>query len=178
MKRVGLLVTLIYLLAACGGAQEGHDEMHEEHTAEDHAEHTADSEEWAEAESFHEIMALTYHPMRDEGKMEPVSENANELLEKAKVWAAAEVPGDLDKAMISEQLGALVSQSEELVTLVNNEATEDELKAKVNEIHDTFHGIHEMMEGGEHGEHHEDGEGEHPDSEGEHPEEGEHPDEG
>ena len=43
-----------------------------------------------------------------------------------------------------------MTQAEALVELVGSEASDEDLTAKVNEIHDTFHGLHEMMEGGEH----------------------------
>jgi len=170
MKKIGLFVTLIYFLAACGTGstdQAEDQEVAQEEQSDEHpsSEHPGDDDaEWAEAESFHEIMALTYHPMRDEGKMEPVSENAEELLAKAKVWAAAEVPGNLDADVVSSSLATLVSQSEKLVELVGASAGEEELKQQVNNIHDTFHKLHEMMEG-----EHEEGEHEHPDGGGEHP---------
>ena len=156
MKKLGLLVTLMYLISACGSHNsEDHvdgEAMHEDHDIATHSEEGS-NEEWAEAESFHEIMALTYHPMKDEGKIEVVSENAAELLEKAKMWAGAEVPAGLDADHITEHIDILIEEAEELVELVANEASDDELTQKVNDIHDVFHEIQEIMESGDHGDH-------------------------
>ena len=152
MKVLTVILMLAVLMWGCGSAntEEEASQMEEqtEHMAE--GDHGHESEEWTEAEDFHSILALTYHPMEDEGKIEAVSENAAELLQKAEAWAASTVPGQFDEAEFSSELDALVEDAGILVELVDAEASEEELKEQVYVIHDRFHMLEGKLSGGEH----------------------------
>jgi hypothetical protein len=98
------------------------------------------SPEWKEMETFHEVMAKTFHPM-EEGNLKPIMARATEMATKAKQWADAKPPKEFDKANVKELLGKLVTESKALSDLVAAKGSETDVKKALSALHDRFHEI-------------------------------------
>jgi PBP1b-binding outer membrane lipoprotein LpoB len=125
----------------------------------DHHEETADSnaEEWPEMDSFHMIMAETFHPYKDSANLKPVKDHAEELKVKAIKWADATIPSRVDNETVHKDLLTLQSKAILLAELVKT-GNDQEIAASLTELHDLFHKIMEAWhskEGEEHERKHE-----------------------
>lgn len=104
---------------------------------------------WKEMDTFHEVMAKTFHPA-EEGKLEPIRARSQEMLDKAAAWEKSAAPDGYDKKAVKKSLKQLVKGSEEINKLVKEKATDDILKEKLSALHDVFHEIMEKCEKGDH----------------------------
>lgn len=95
---------------------------------------------WKEMEAFHMAMAETFHPA-EEGNLQPVREQAGDLLAKAKTWQASPVPSDYDQAKTVKALQALVEKCERVEAAVKAKQDDAQLTKLITEAHDAFHAI-------------------------------------
>lgn len=109
----------------------------------------ADKGNWAELHAFHSVMSKTFHPA-EENNLQPVKDNAADLLAKAKVWQASAIPADYNKEETTKTLTTLVAKCEELNAAVIAGKTDADLKKLITEAHDIFHQIVEKCRVGEH----------------------------
>jgi len=104
---------------------------------------------WKEMDSFHEVMAQTFHPA-EEGKLEPIKTRSQEMLDKATAWESSVAPEGYDKEAVKKSLKDLVKGAKEINNLVKEKAADDVLKAKLSRLHDVFHEIMEKCENENH----------------------------
>ena len=110
--------------------------------------------EWAEKNEFHKVMAQTYHPS-EEGNFEPIRTRIGEMYDKAMAWANSNAPKDFDKPEIKATIKEMTGQIMALKGMIEKNATNEELKPKMEALHDTFHKIVGMCSSDEHHEMHE-----------------------
>lgn len=125
-----------------GSCQKGHDHDHEhaEKTTTD-AKMTSSADEWNKLkEDYHMVMSITFHPA-EEDQFEPIKKNYEDLVAKAKAWAAADMPEMHQGKGIEAQLQQLVNGAEEVAALVKSEAENEKLKEGLFALHEVFHGI-------------------------------------
>lgn len=96
--------------------------------------------EWKELDAFHTVMSETFHPA-EEGNLQPVRDNAAELLTKAKEWQMAPVPEGYDKELTAKTLKTLVAKCKGLKSAVKAKKNDKELTKLITEAHDVFHKI-------------------------------------
>jgi len=72
---------------------------------------------WKEMDSFHEVMAQTFHPA-EEGKLEPIKTRSPEMLDKATAWESSVAPEGYDKEAVKKSLKDLVKGAKEINNLV------------------------------------------------------------
>lgn len=106
--------------------------------------------DWKEMNTFHSVMSKTFHPT-EEGKFQPVRDNASDLLAKAKTWKASAVPSTLNKEQVTKSLDKLVAKCTELDKAVKAKKGDDDLKKLITEAHDIFHEVAEKCMPGEPG---------------------------
>ena len=111
--------------------------------------HAQPKAKWQELEAFHEVMSKTFHPA-EEGKLEPIRSRSAEMLEKAIAWKNSVAPEGYDKNAVKENLNKLVKGAKEINKMVKKNASDNELKEELSELHDVFHEIVEKCEKGEH----------------------------
>jgi hypothetical protein len=104
---------------------------------------------WKELDDFHTVMAQTFHPA-EEGKLEPIKSRSQEMIDKAVAWKNSEAPEGYDKKAIKKNLKELVKGAEEVHMLVKSNASDNEIKEKLSQLHDVFHQIVEKCEKEEH----------------------------
>lgn len=107
-----------------------------------------DPNEWAEMDSFHMIMAESFHPYKDSTNLEPVKRLAEEMATEAEKWAATELPEKVNTDDMKARLNQLKADTRSLADQVKAGATDDELGAALTALHDSFHGIMEAWNGG------------------------------
>lgn len=98
------------------------------------------SGQWAELESFHEVMAQTFHPAK-EGNLKPVRGLAGELAGRAQKWLDSKAPSIYDVASIKGILIKLNAEAKALADLVDRNGGDDEVKKSITALHDRFHEI-------------------------------------
>lgn len=108
--------------------------------------------DWKEMQAFHSVMSKTFHPA-EEGKIQPVRDNAADLLAKAKTWKASAVPATLNKEQVTKSLENLVAKCEEIAKAVKAKKGDDDLKKLITEAHDVFHEVAEKCQPGDHHDH-------------------------
>ena len=104
---------------------------------------------WQELDAFHEVMSKTFHPA-EEGKLEPIRTRSQEMLDRAVAWKNSTAPEGYDKSAVLKNLKKLVRGSKEINKMVRKNASDNELKEELTELHDVFHEIMEKCEKGEH----------------------------
>lgn len=104
--------------------------------------------QWVEKDNFHKVMAQTYHPS-EEGNFEPIRSRIGEMMEKATAWANSTAPKEFDKPEIKSTIKVMIGQIAELQAMIDKKATNDELKPKLEALHDTFHKVVGMCKPGE-----------------------------
>jgi hypothetical protein len=106
---------------------------------------------WEELESFHQAIALTFHPAED-GDFEPVKNDSDELVEAAKKLLISKLPAYFEKMENKElknelrtTFQKLVKQSKELHNLVEQKKVTDKiLLEELSNLHSTYHHIEEL----------------------------------
>ena len=73
----------------------------------------AEKAQWKELQAFHSVMSKSFHPT-EEGNLQPLKENSEDLLAKAKEWQKSAVPADFDKDKTTKVLVELVAKCEEI----------------------------------------------------------------
>ncbi len=98
--------------------------------------------EWKESQTFHTVMSKTFHPS-EEGNLQPVKDNAANLLANAKLWQASKIPAAFNQTETKKVLVNLVSKCDEIIIAVKSKKSDDDLKKLISEAHEIFHQIEE-----------------------------------
>lgn len=109
----------------------------------------AQKTKWKEMETFHEVMAQTFHPA-EEGKLEPIRTRSKEMMEKAVAWKSSTAPEGYNQKAVRKSLKKLAKGAGELNKLINENASNDQIKEKISSLHDVFHEIMEKCEKEDH----------------------------
>lgn len=116
--------------------------------------------EWKELDAFHEIMAASYHPLKDSGNVEPAKKLIGQLADEAEKWSTAALPEKVDNEKVKANLQQLKTDTRALADEIKNGATDEVVKEKLTAIHTLFHHLSEAWhdkpdheEGEEHAEH-------------------------
>ncbi len=97
--------------------------------------------EWKEQKEFHQVMSKTFHPA-EEGNYAPIKARSAELAQKAEAWRNAEIPADIaDKDKVKKTLKKLAKDSKKLDKSIKKGISDEELKTKLTDLHETFHTI-------------------------------------
>lgn len=96
--------------------------------------------QWPEKNEFHKVMAQTFHPS-EEGNFEPIRSRIGEMYDKALAWANSTPPKEFDKPEIKSTIKEMIGQIVALRAMIDKKATNEELKPKLEALHETFHKI-------------------------------------
>jgi hypothetical protein len=134
---VSLVVVIAALIFSCSTKEKQH---HEGMKA------------WKELNSFHEIMAAAFHPLKDSGSIAPAKKLAVQLADEAAHWASSSLPDQVNNDKVKGYLEQLKTDSRAFADQVAQGAADDVLKQKLTALHDQFHKIMEAFERGHHNE--------------------------
>lgn len=107
-----------------------------EHTAP----HSVDDGIWEEMDSFHMIMAESFHPFRDSANLEPAKARASALMAAASDWASAPLPEKVDHDTMRSRLEQLKEQAATLAQSVKSQ-DDNTIGEALTKLHDIFHEI-------------------------------------
>ena len=108
---------------------------------------TMESDDWAELDSYHMIMAESYHPLKDSSNLAPAKANAEALAAEAAKWASAELPDKVNTDEMKSMIATLNTSTRAFADMVGAGATDEELTAALTALHGEFHHIMEAWEG-------------------------------
>ena len=100
----------------------------------------AQKSEWKELKTFHGVMSKSFHPS-EEGNLQPVKDNAADLVAKAKAWQASPIPADYNQTETKKVLAELVVKCEDIQKAVAAKKSDADLKKLIHEAHEVFHQI-------------------------------------
>jgi hypothetical protein len=105
------------------------------------------SAEWKELESFHNLMAAAFHPLKDSGNVEPATLLMDSLANEAAKWAAAPLPEKVNNEDVKAKLEKLKTDLRTLANDIKDGAPEDQIGTTFYDIHEQFHHIMEAWSG-------------------------------
>ena len=144
---VALLVTATVALPA-GARAQGEHAHHPAPAAKAKAEgeHHMMSSGWKELDTFHEVMAATWHPVTKSNDLSVIRAKAGALSAAAATWARSAVPSACDTKANRDAIAAVAAQSKAVAALVEGKAGDAELKKALHDVHERFevveHGCH------------------------------------
>ena len=100
----------------------------------------ADDSTWEQLDSFHMLMAESFHPFRDSANLEPVRSRASAMMAAAGDWASAPLPPKVDNDTMRSRLEKLRDQAATLAQTVKSQ-DDDTIGEELTRLHDTFHEI-------------------------------------
>ena len=127
-----VFLSFAFALGSCGN---------KEHSAEE-------SNTWAALDSFHMIMAESFHPLKDSANLAPARANAELMATEAEKWASSELPEKMNNDEMTTRLENLKASTRVFADKVKAGATDEELGTALTGLHDEFHHIMETWEGG------------------------------
>ena len=104
---------------------------------------------WKEMDDFHEMVSKNLHPA-EAGNLQPLKNNSEALLDKAKKWQLAAVPAEYNYAGIKNDLDTLVMKCTKINDAVKSKKSNKELKTLAMQLHTSFHKILDATEKKEH----------------------------
>ncbi|MBL7857486.1 MAG: hypothetical protein JNM57_07340 [Cyclobacteriaceae bacterium] len=150
-KNYSKLLLLVYVLAlfvvACSGKKEAHDHEHE------HEASASDEHDWKEMDSFHMIMAETFHPYKDSANLEPIKVHAEHLAIEAEKWSSVALPEKVNNDEVKANIEKLKADTRALADAIKAGSSDEAIAASLTTVHDQFHKIQEAWYGG-HDNHH------------------------
>jgi hypothetical protein len=118
-------------------------------------EKSSTSNDWKALDSYHDVLAAAYHPLKDSGNVEPARRLLTSLAEKGDSLALASLPEKVNNEEMKSLISKIASDTRSLADEVKVGASDSIIAIKLNPIHDQFHKIHELWtDGKEHKEHH------------------------
>ncbi len=98
---------------------------------------------WAALKDFHMVMAQTFHPA-EENNLTPIKERSAEFLTKAKALKTSPIPASFNTPQVLGAIDNLIKGAESLNKMVRKGKKDEQLKAKLTELHDLFHTVQKM----------------------------------
>lgn len=147
MKKGIPYVFLIVLFGLCVGCSNKKEDDHTSHTDEESI-----LEEWKEMDSFHMVMAESFHPYMDSGNVAPAKANAAVMEELASKWKSSSLPEKMNNETVKRKLNALQKSTFNFQTVVL-QADDKVVGDSLTRLHDLFHSIMEDWYG-KHEHHH------------------------
>jgi hypothetical protein len=120
----------------------------------EHEHNERDNTEWSGMDSFHMIMADTFHPYMDSSNLQPVKDRAEELKQEAINWANSPLPEKVNNESVKANLLELKAKASALADITKT-GSDEEIAASLKELHDLFHKIQESWYAGESSHEHE-----------------------
>ena len=90
--------------------------------------------EWPAMDSFHMIMAESYHPMKDSANLAPAKLNAELMATEAAKWAGAPIPEKVNNGTMQARLEELTKDARAFADQVKASAPDSVLSAALEKL--------------------------------------------
>ena len=141
MNREILKFLVVAFIASClqDCSSKKEDHVHDR----EHGEQRSTDGEAAAMDSFHLLMAETFHPFKDSADLGPIKDKAGELAAVAERWARQPLPTRIRNEKVKLKLQQLEHDARALADLVKT-GTDEEIGASLVRLHELFHELHYM----------------------------------
>ncbi|MES2588774.1 MAG: superoxide dismutase [Bacteroidota bacterium] len=95
---------------------------------------------WKAIKEFHKVMSETFHPAEN-GDLDPIKARSSELMLSALNLKSSNIPKSIDTPEMKALIDDLIKQSNSLHKMVKKKMKDAVIKAKLFEVHETFHKI-------------------------------------
>ena len=112
------------------------------------AAHGMHSSGWAELDAFHMVMMSTWHPAKEQNDLAPIRARAADMVAAAEAWEKSTPPEKCANAETKTTVAKVAADSRALAGLVERDGTDEEVKAALSTLHDTFEGVEHGCAGG------------------------------
>ena len=93
---------------------------------------------WKELDSFHELMAASWHPASGKNDLAPARAKAADMAAAAKKWEDSPAPKGCDGPKINEAVNKVAAGSKHFAELVAQKSSDAVLKENLGALHKTF----------------------------------------
>jgi hypothetical protein len=136
MSYIKITPVLSIILASCILGCSGKKETPQENIV------VLESDEWEELDSFHMIMAESFHPFIDSGNLVPAKANAAAMEDLASKWTDAPLPDKVNNDHVKQLLTKLKHSATNFSTMLTD-APDEVLGDSLTSLHNLFHDIQE-----------------------------------
>ena len=110
---------------------------------------STDAGDWTMMDEFHIVMAEAFHPYKDSANLQPAKDLAGEMAAVAAKWADAALPQQVDNESVKAKIDELQSGTKQFQETIQS-GSDEEIGAKLNELHDLFHELQDAWYHAEH----------------------------
>jgi hypothetical protein len=144
--RISVLL-FVALAAGCTTKKEHHDHRDDDSISTENS--------WKEMDTFHAIMAESFHPYNDSANLEPAKANARAMAAEAVKWLDAPLPKKVDNQHVKMKLQQLQLDAATFAE-ISGSADDRTVGESLTKLHDLFHELQEAWYTGddEHEDHH------------------------
>ena len=103
----------------------------------DHGSDHHASSGWKELDSFHTLMAATWHPAKA-NDLKPIRAKADSLSLAAQAWSKAKVPTACDTEPLKTAIADVVTGTAKVEQLVAKNASDADVRAALHDVHERF----------------------------------------
>lgn len=96
---------------------------------------------WKEMNTFHRVLAASWHPASQKGDMAPLKARAKELLTTAEAWAASKppaMPASCGSEAVSGAATKVVTETKAMLALLDSGSDDASLNAALKKVHEAF----------------------------------------
>ncbi|MBL8985635.1 MAG: hypothetical protein JNJ80_05170 [Gemmatimonadetes bacterium] len=138
--RFSIVLAALAAVAVPAAAQHGHQQGHQQGGGQKKGMMEGP---WREMNGFHSLLHLSHQPLMKSGDLAPARRNAGGLADAAEVWAKSTAPAECHApANVGETLTALATEARAYAKLVEANGTDEEVKAALGKLHDSFEAAH------------------------------------
>ncbi len=117
MKKIGVLIFLLISIMSVS-AQKGHS--------------------WQQLSDMKSVMKQTFPPLIKDNNLQPIKDNAAKLYDAAVLLQNGTKPRALRKKAMNEKFSSITSLSKSLKELVENKASDEDIKNEMVSLHAAF----------------------------------------
>lgn len=92
---------------------------------------------WKELDTFHTLLAATWHPA-ESNDLKPIRARADSLSLAAQAWSKAKVPTACDTEPVKTAIADVVTGSAKVEQLVAGNASDADVRAALHVVHERF----------------------------------------
>lgn len=104
---------------------------------------------WKPLKQFHTVISETFHPA-ESGNLDPIKKRSSELMLQAINLKSSVIPKSFDTAEIRLAIDELVKGTNALHKMISKKAKDPVIKAKLFEVHESYHKIQHLCGDGQH----------------------------
>jgi hypothetical protein len=142
---------LLFCVSASAAAQAGHEKHQQQgkagmqHDSAMMKGHMASA--WKEMDSFHTVLAATWHPVANAKNVTPLREKADQLAAAARLWSSSTPPAACNADEVKTTVATIASDALAIGNQVMAKASDEDLTKALAALHEKFEGVEKKCGG-------------------------------